>query len=139
MVPLHFLLCHHIKQYNQMGIVKRWIATKAATRAILWKKVFLEISQNLREITCARVTFLIKMQAWGPQNDHFRTMVAILLRSFAQFDLFRFSLITLYVALYFFWRKLASSSTTDEMIFTLFLFRVLSHSGFSPLIKLLPE
>ena len=28
------------------------------------KKVFLEISQNLQENTCARVSFLIKLQAW---------------------------------------------------------------------------
>ena len=29
------------------------------------KKVLLEISQNLQESTCARVSFLIKLQAWG--------------------------------------------------------------------------
>ena len=29
------------------------------------KKVFLEISQNLQESTCARVSFLIKLQALG--------------------------------------------------------------------------
>ena len=28
------------------------------------KKVFLEISQNSQENTCARVSFLIKLQAW---------------------------------------------------------------------------
>ena len=31
------------------------------------KKVFLEISQNARENTCARVSFLIKLQASGLQ------------------------------------------------------------------------
>ena len=30
-----------------------------------YKKVFLEISQNSQESTCARVSFLIKLQAWG--------------------------------------------------------------------------
>ena len=30
-------------------------------------KVFLEISQNLQENTCARVSFLIKLQALGLQ------------------------------------------------------------------------
>ena len=29
------------------------------------KKVLLEISQNSQKITCTRVTFLIKLQAWG--------------------------------------------------------------------------
>ena len=39
--------------------------TEAATRGVLWKKVFLEISHNSRENTCARVSFLIKLQVWG--------------------------------------------------------------------------
>ena len=29
------------------------------------KKVFLKISQNSQENTCARVAFLIKLQSWG--------------------------------------------------------------------------
>ena len=36
---------------------------EAATRRFLYKKVFLEISQNSQENTCARVSFLIKLQA----------------------------------------------------------------------------
>ena len=36
LVPLSFLLCHHTKQYNQMGIVMRLIATKAAIRVWLF-------------------------------------------------------------------------------------------------------
>ena len=36
--------------------------TEAATRIVLWKKVLLEISQNLQENTRARVSFLIKLQ-----------------------------------------------------------------------------
>ena len=35
---------------------------EAATRGALWKKVFLKISQNLQKNTCARDSFLIKMQ-----------------------------------------------------------------------------
>ena len=31
------------------------------------KKVFLEISKNSQENTCARDSFLIKMQVWGMQ------------------------------------------------------------------------
>ena len=36
---------------------------EAATGGVLYKKVFLEISQNSQENTCARVSFLIKLQA----------------------------------------------------------------------------
>ena len=39
--------------------------TEAATRGVLWEKVFLEISQNSQKNTCARVSFLIKLQALG--------------------------------------------------------------------------
>ena len=38
---------------------------QAATRGVLCKKLFLEISQNSQENTCARVSFLIKLQALG--------------------------------------------------------------------------
>ena len=46
-----------------------WVVfyTEAATRGVLWNKVFLEISQNSQENTCARVPFLIKLQSWGLQ------------------------------------------------------------------------
>ena len=37
-----------------------------ATRGALKEKVFLEISQNLQENTCARVSFLMKLQVCGP-------------------------------------------------------------------------
>ena len=36
--------------------------SEAATRVLLCKKVFLEISQNSQESTCARASFLIKLQ-----------------------------------------------------------------------------
>ena len=36
---------------------------EAATRGVLGKKVFLEISQNSQENTCARASLLIKLQA----------------------------------------------------------------------------
>ena len=36
---------------------------EAATRGVLCKKVFLEISQNSQGNTCARVSFLIKLQS----------------------------------------------------------------------------
>ena len=38
---------------------------EAATGGVLLKKVFLKTWQNWQENTCARVSFLIKRQAWG--------------------------------------------------------------------------
>ena len=43
------------------------LSAEAATRGVLCKKVFLEISQNSQENTCDRVSFLIKLQAWALQ------------------------------------------------------------------------
>ena len=40
--------------------------TEAVPRCSV-KKVFLQISQNSQEKICARVSFLIKLQPWGPQ------------------------------------------------------------------------
>ena len=40
------------------------ILQKQSYRRCSVKKVFLEISQNSQENTCARVSFLIKLQAW---------------------------------------------------------------------------
>ena len=34
---------------------------------VFYKKVSLKISQNSQENTCARASFLIKLQAWGLQ------------------------------------------------------------------------
>ena len=38
--------------------------SEAATGGVLWKKVFLEISQNSHQSTCARALFLVKLQAF---------------------------------------------------------------------------
>ena len=40
---------------------------EAADGGVLWKKVLLEISQNSQKNTCARGSFLIKLQASGLQ------------------------------------------------------------------------
>ena len=40
------------------------IITEAATGGVLLEKVFLEISQNSQENTCAKASFLIKLQAF---------------------------------------------------------------------------
>ena len=49
-----------------------WIITlltvqKQPPEVFCKKKVFLEISKNSQENTCARGSFLIKMQVWGMQ------------------------------------------------------------------------
>ena len=38
-------------------------SSEAATGGVLYQKVFIEILQNSQENTCARVSFLIKLQA----------------------------------------------------------------------------
>ena len=43
----------------------RSLVTEAVVRRCSVEKVFLEISQNSQENTCARVSFLIKLQAWA--------------------------------------------------------------------------
>ena len=41
--------------------------SEAATRSTLLKNLFLKISQNSQENTCAKVSFLITLQAWDQQ------------------------------------------------------------------------
>ena len=53
--------------------------SEAAAGGILQKKMFLKILQYSQENTCARVSFLIKLQASGPllysKSDIFRWIV----------------------------------------------------------------
>ena len=57
-----YLLFFHSK--NPAQVMKNsFYLIQAVTRCVLWKKVFLEISQNSQENTCARASFLIKLQA----------------------------------------------------------------------------
>ena len=44
-------------------LISPWLSSEAVTGGVLHEKVFLEISQNSQETTCARVSFLIKLQA----------------------------------------------------------------------------
>ena len=44
-----------------------FISSDAVARRCSVKKVFLENSQNLQENTCSRVSFLIKLEAYGLQ------------------------------------------------------------------------
>ena len=49
---------HFMGQYHEI-----YVTSEAATNGVLYKKVFLEISENSQENTCVRVSFLIKLQA----------------------------------------------------------------------------
>ena len=68
---LAFSMTSHCNKYYEDIIMKTWMRQKlfnskknieAATRDVLYKNVFLEILQNSQENTCARVSFLIKLQ-----------------------------------------------------------------------------
>ena len=52
----------NIRDRNQKFVLLL-LHSEAAARGVLWKKVFLEISLNSQESTCARVSFQIKLQA----------------------------------------------------------------------------
>ena len=54
-------ILEHVKYLKNQKKKKK--ASEAATRAAPCKNVFLEISQNSQENTCARVSLLIKLQA----------------------------------------------------------------------------
>ena len=65
-VILKWLLVSKMEDSNPFLGLKRsnveCLLSEAATRGVLWKKVFLEISQNSQENTCARVSFLKTLQ-----------------------------------------------------------------------------
>ena len=52
----------HLTKTHISSIVRN---LEAVVQKCSVKKVFLEISQNSQENTCARDSFLIKLQAWG--------------------------------------------------------------------------
>ena len=51
-------------KYGVKTKINSW-ELEAVVRRCSVKKAFLEIFQNSQENTCARVSFLIKLQAWG--------------------------------------------------------------------------
>ena len=50
----------YLKIFVNKKCVKWFLLQKQSSRGVLCEKVFLEISQNSQENTCARVSFLIK-------------------------------------------------------------------------------
>ena len=68
MIPLQivFIYCFRkantLAEWNSLLIPIEKLFDEAATESVLSEKVFLNISQNSQENTCARVSFLIKLQ-----------------------------------------------------------------------------
>ena len=62
-----------VKELMLSSILESFL--EAATRSVLWQKVFLEILQNSLENTCARVSFLIKLQALACNDNKKETLV----------------------------------------------------------------
>ena len=60
---LLYVICLENKGVIDFQNTEATTNTEAAARGVQWKKVFLEISQNSQENTCARASFLIKLQA----------------------------------------------------------------------------
>ena len=61
------LLCGEMKFLRLLLKDRTFITAEAVVQRCSVKKVFLKISQNSQENTCARVSFLIKFQAWDLQ------------------------------------------------------------------------
>ena len=51
--------------FSLIKLFQAFVLSEAVAQRRSVKKVFLEISQNSQENTCVRVSFLIKLQAWG--------------------------------------------------------------------------
>ena len=72
------------KCFERCSTLKSWVPTEAATRGVLWKKVFLKILQNSQENTCARVSFLIKLHTPGLQLYWKETLVQVFCCEFCE-------------------------------------------------------
>ena len=64
----------------KFAINRHWscFLVKQSPGGVLWKKVFLKISQNSQENSCARVSFLIELQAWGTEALKKETLVQVI-------------------------------------------------------------
>ena len=61
----------------ESAVRTRYLTTEAVVRRCSVKKVFLKISQNSKENTGARVSFLIKLQTSGLQLYHKKKTLAL--------------------------------------------------------------
>ena len=72
-------MIEYLNKSNFVGPLNlKYFFKEAATEGVLWKKVFLEISQSSQENTCGRALFLIKLQARG-QKEHLRATAFVFL------------------------------------------------------------
>ena len=62
-IPIRRPFLNFFSKYINLLQNVKLLLREAATGGVLWKKVFLKISQNSQENTCARFSFLIKLQA----------------------------------------------------------------------------
>ena len=60
------------KSHSQKIMHKCWVRKEAVAQTCSVKKVFLEISQNSQEITCARVSFFNKVAGLSPNLKNLR-------------------------------------------------------------------
>ena len=81
--------------------------TEAVAQTCSVKKVFLEISQNSQENTCARVSFLIKLQALGKKE----TLAQVFSCAFCEISKNTF----------FYGTPLVAASDMIQLSFTIFL------------------
>ena len=85
---MHFLLSFVKRQFVKLE--KRFKSvtfesTEAVVRSCSAKRVFLGISQNSQENTCARVSFLIKLQALGLIKHLWWLLVSLLVSTVTYF------------------------------------------------------
>ena len=66
-ILLHERPHHEYFSMKKFYLKNTFLTAEAVVRRCSKKKVFLEISQNLQENTCATESFLIKLQASGLQ------------------------------------------------------------------------
>ena len=50
--------------------IQYWFIKVQEQQPVFYKRLFLKFSQNSQENTCARVSFLIKLQAWPFLTEH---------------------------------------------------------------------
>ena len=106
-----FRYSHHRKYPTSckqaLNLRRSWVQTEAVVQRCSVKKVFLEISINSQENTCARVSFLIKLQAWGLKHSCFPVNFVKFLRT--PFSIEHFWWLLLFRIC---WMQLYSSSVT---------------------------
>ena len=90
---------------------------EAVVRRCFVKQVFLEISQNLQENTCARVSFLLKLLAWACNFIKKDTPAQVFSCEFCEISKYTFSYRTPPVAAY----VTSSKQTSNKLVLCLLI------------------